>query len=302
MSENEGADDYDGSVIDVDALEAAEAEAEAAKGEKAEEAEVEVEAESPPAVEDNDEEKTEEDDKPKAKKSRDERIDELTKLRRRAERAAEAAEARERELQQKFDELQKAVPPEPKKTLADFNFDETAFQEYIREDAIADARKVAREEAEKVNREFISGREAEETQSDYEKREAEFAKTVDDFRDKTYTEETRISESMAQVIREVDVGPELFYYFGNNRDEAEYIAGLSPATAGMEMAAIVTKLRGAKAEAQKKEVSKAPPPPAKIAGVDASLKKVSTDDPRSDKLSDDEWFKREELRLAKLRG
>ena len=53
-----GADDYDGSVIDLDALDAAEADAEAEEPQEDQEAEEVVEAESPPAVEDDDEEKT----------------------------------------------------------------------------------------------------------------------------------------------------------------------------------------------------------------------------------------------------
>lgn len=291
-----GADDYDGSVIDLDALDAAEVDAEAEEPQKDQEAEEVVEAESPPAVEDDDEEKT------STSKSLQGRFDKLTKQIRETER--ESIEERERRiaLEKEVDALRAQIPVEPKKTLADFQYDENAYREYVIEDARAEAREVARQEAMKVNREYADNRKATEVQTEYQKREESFAKETKDFNEKCYDPNLKISAGMAEVIKEVDVGPELFYYLGSHPEDAASIASLSPVTAGMEMAAIVTKIRDEKAKASEKEVSNAPPPPGKIAGVDASLKKVSTADPKSDKLSDEEWFKREELRTAKLRG
>ena len=70
--EDKGADEYDGSVIDVDALEAAEVDAKAAKDEPEDKGEQSTEAESPPAVEENDDEKTS--DEGKGFKSRIEKL------------------------------------------------------------------------------------------------------------------------------------------------------------------------------------------------------------------------------------
>jgi len=296
QNEETGADDYDGSVIDIGALDAAEADAEAVKDESEDETEVKVEAESPPAVESDDKEKTEVSD------GLQKRFDKLAKQIREARDESVAEREKRIDAERRAEEAEAKVPAPTPKTLADFNYDESAYQEHVREEARQEARQIARTEAVKVNREFSEGRKAEETESEYQKRETVFAESKSDFNEKCYDDKLKISQGMAEVIREVDVGPELFYYLGSNPEVAEDIARLSPVTAGMELSAIVTNIRSEKAKAAEKEASNAPPPPKKISGVDAALKKASTDDPASDKLSDDEWFKREDLRQAKLRG
>jgi len=260
--------------------EVTDAEAEVTETDKAQESE----AESPPADEENVEKKT---------NSAKDRIDKLTERFRSAER--ELAE-RERKIAELEDQLSK-VPKEPLKTLKDFEYNEEEYGAYIVERTEA----IATKAAEQVAKQYVDKADSSESESEYDKRERAFEKEFPDFRQKAYDPDLRISESMAQVIKETDVGPELLYYLGNNPDEASVISRMSPVTAGMELSALVTKIRSEKDVASKKSASKTPPPPATIAGKDAGLR-VSTTAPSSDKLSDDEWFKAEEVRLAKLRG
>ena len=291
MPDDEGADEHDGSVIDVGALETAEAEAKAAK-ETPEDKTPSIEAESPPAVEEDDEKKT--GDEGKSFKTRIEKLN--TKFQE-TDRARQSETDRADAAEKRVTELEAAAPLPEEKTLADFNFDEAAFRKHI----VDGTRGIARDEATKVAKEF-AGKTAEDTRkTEYDKRESVFAETVDDFKEKVYSDTLRMSKSMVQVVREVDVGPELAYYLGTNPDIAADIAGMSPVVAGMELSGLVTKIRSEKAKAEAKDVSKTPPPPATIKGGDAAIR-VSSNTPASDKLSDAEWFKKEDLRQAKLRS
>lgn len=290
--EDKGADDYDGSVIDVDALEAAEVDAKPADDKSEDKGEQSTEAESPPADEEDVDEKTS--DEGKGFKSRIEKLNtkfqETDRSRQSAEERAEAAEKR-------LAELEAAVPPEAEKTLADFNYDETAYRQHI----VDQTRSIAREEASRVAREFAGKTVESAKKTEYELRESVFAETVGDFKEKVYADNLRMSQAVVEVVREVDVGPELAYYLGNNPDIAADISSMSPVTAGMELSGLVATIRAEKAKAGTKDVSNTPPPPGKIKGGDAALR-VSSTDPASDKLTDKEWFKKEELRQAKMRG
>ncbi len=208
-----------------------------------------------------------------------------------------AKTAENADLRKENEELKAAMPPEAEKTLADFNFDEVAYRQHI----IDQTRGIARDEANKVAREYAGKTEADTKKTEYEKRETVFAETVSDFKDKVYSDTLRMSNEMVQVVREVDVGPELAYYLGTNPDIASNIAAMSPVVAGMELSGLVTTIRAEKAKAETKDVSKVPPPPAKIKGGDAAIR-VASNEPASDKLSDAEWFKKEDLRQAKMRG
>ena len=289
--EEKGADEYDGSVVDVGKLEAAEADAKPVEDEPEDKAQS-TEADSPPAVEEDDEEKTS--DEGKGFKSRIEKLN--TKFQE-TDRDLTAAREREAAKDKRIEELEAAQPAEKQKTLADFNYDEAAFREYV----VEDVRGIAREEARKVSRDYAGKTAESSAKTEYDKRESVFAETVDDFKDKVYAKDLSMSDSMVQVVREVDVGPELAYYLANNPDIASDISRMSPVVAGMEMSGLVTKIRSEKAKAETKDVSTAPPPPAKIKGGDAAIRVASTD-PKSDALSDAEWFKKEDLRQAKLRG
>jgi hypothetical protein len=250
----------------------------------------ESEGESPPPVEENDEKTT---------SSFKERIQGLNTQFRESERRAEAETDRANSAEQRITELQDQIahPAEKPKTLADFEYDEAAYRQYI----IEDTRKIAREEAQGVAREYGQRTEERAATSEYDKRADTFSATVEDFDKVVKSDDLRISQPMAEVIKHVDVGPEVAYYLGKNPDESAELSRLPPALAGMAMSEVVERIRSEKAKSSEKSVSKAPPPPAKIKGADAGIKVASTD-PKSDKMSDAEWQKAEDVREAKLRG
>jgi len=269
--------------LDAEAEEAVEAEAEAT--EEAEDQE--SEAESPTADEENVEKKTD---------PVQERIDKLTKNWRETERALEALQ---RENAKLLERVRTPVRQEPIKTLADFEYDERQYQEYLFDRAEQRARQAA-EEA------IHSSRVKDDTNEVLERfaqRERDFAKEHPDYQEVVYARELRINDDMADVIRLSDDGVELAYYLGKNPDEAKRIDRLPAAAAGRELGILEAQLRAERAKAsRKKTVSDAPPPPTKKLGGGDSAKTPSTASPESDKLSDEEWARLERKRIAKLRG
>lgn len=251
--------------------ETAEAEAEPVES-KAEESE----GESPPPVEQNDEEKS---------NPFQERIDKLTENWRKTERALTDLEKENEELRKKVTD----IPTDEVKTLADFEYDEKSYQSYLYE--------AAEKRAEAAAERFLAKSRPDESIEKFEKSAQAFAKEHDDYYEVTQDKTLRISGPMAEVIRMSEVGPEMAYHLGKNPDVAKEISEMSDAAAGRELALLETKL-----QAKPKKVSKAPPPPPANIGGGEPGQKVSTTDPKSDELSDAEWFKREEKRLAKLRG
>ncbi len=247
----------------------------------------ENEAESPPAVEEDDDKKTD---------PVQGRIDELTKNWRETQRALDQ---RERELKEMQDKI--AAIPEPVeevKTLADFEYDEKQYQQYI----FAEARKQGEKAAQGVMENFQGKANAETAETVFRSKEAEFALTVKDYNEVVYDSSLHISQSMAEAIKASDIGPELSYHLGKNPDIAARIAVLPASVAGRELGKLEAVLEAGKAKASEKSVSQAPAPAkTKLRGASASLK-VATTDPASDELSDAEWFKREQARQAKLRG
>lgn len=247
----------------------------------------ESEAESPPAGEAEAEEKTSDPFK--------ERIDKLTANWRETQRALQQREQELAELQKQLDEAPK--PIEEVKTLADFDYDEGQFQAYV----LDRSTKIAREEARLALKEVQSEQTVEKQQTEYAKREQQFAESVKDYHELVYDPNLKISAPMAEAIKVLEEGPELAYYLAKNPDEAAEIAGQGAVQAAVSMAELRSKLVAEKSKA-KKEVSDAPPPPPKKIGGSEPGRKVSTTSPDSDKLSDDEWFKREAARNSKARG
>lgn len=247
--------------------------------------EPESEAGSPPAAEEDSENKTDPFQK---------RIDKLTESFRESERSADDLRVANDRLKQELADRPK--PVEPRKTLADFDHDTEAYADYRFD--LAD--KNAEVAADKRFARHQGEQKADVVQSEHANREKVFAKTVDDYQSVAYADDLKISPTMAQEIRESEIGPEVVYHLGKNPDIASEISRMPPNAAIREMTLLGGRLQ---VEMSKKgdTVSKAPPPPAKIKGSAASLS-VSTTDSKSDKMSDADWFNAEEKRQAKLRG
>jgi hypothetical protein len=128
--------------------------------------------------------------------------------------------------------------------------------------------------------------------SSFASRESEFAKTVSDYREVTRNPSLPMTQGMVEAIAESEDGPALAYHLGKNPEIAEKLASLPPVAAAREIGKIEARLAYEREKAkQKPVVSNAPPPPPQIAAGDASPK-VSSTDPESDRLSDEEWFGR----------
>jgi hypothetical protein len=186
---------------------------------------------------------------------------------------------------------------EQPKTLADFGYDEGKFQSYIFEQAEKRAVTAARSELSAEKEREAAERRA----SSFKSRASEFAKTVEDYDSVVRNPQLDITKEMAEAIRDSEDGPALAYHLGKNPDIAEKIAQLSPVTAARELGKIEARLAYEREKAKEKPVvSKAPPPPPQLAAGE-SASKVSTTDPESDSLSDDEWVRAERKRINRKR-
>lgn len=222
------------------------------------------------------------------------RIDELTRNWREAQRQNEAL-LRILESQGKTPE-QRPEPVAPK-TLADFNYDDTQYQAHLMQQATQQAVEAAKRE---LQAQAQRDRELRRQQT-FAQKQAEFAETVEDYRDVVFNDNLPITPAMAEAIQESDDGPALAYHLGKNPDLAARIAALPPIAAAREMGRLEARLSAEKEKAKAPVVSKAPPPPPKIDAVEPSVN-VRPDDPESDKLSIREWMVKREKQVAKRNG
>ena len=208
------------------------------------------------------------------------RIDELT------HRYYEEKNQREH-FQQQWEDSQQVALEAPGKTLADFEYDEGKFAEYVQGQAVQEARA----EVERNNQQQVGMK----RRSEFEAQEAKFATNVKDYHQVTRNQALPINQTMVETLQTAEKGPEVLYYLGKNPDVAASLAGMSPLDAARELGRIeATKLIAP-------EPSKKPPlaPVPKIKGSDASTTtRIRSDTPESDKLSDAEWLKSETKRLA----
>lgn len=273
MAEQEGAD-----VSSEPEDKVAEVDAETTESESVEE----NAAESPPAVEETNDKKID-----SVKKDEFQgRIDKLTKNFRDSERTAT-------QLQEEVGRLKKELadaPREATKSLADFEFDEDKYRDYLFTEAETRAEKVALKAVEG----FQDKTRTSNADEDFDRREKVFAATVKDY-DATvhvYDGSLKISPAMAAEIKESEIGPEVAYYLGKNPDISAEIARLPERAAVRRMTLLESDLTSEKTKAGKK-VSDAPPPPPKIPSGDAALEKGY-----SEGMSDAEFAKLRRKEIA----
>lgn len=253
-------------------------------------------AESPPAASDAGEQ-----GKPKDGPSQ--RIDELTRNWRETERDRdywrdEALRGRRQETPPREERTE--PPGEPAfKTLADFGYDEKAYNAYLVKEL--DDRSERR--VQKLRTELHDTRTAEDreiTRSDFEDRAQKWAKEqkIEDF-DLAFRAPKdggpQITEAMAEVIMDGESGPALLHYLAKNRTVAAQIARMPP----LQQAREIGRLEAKVAKVATTKVSTAPPPAPRVEGAATTVSRVSTTSPDSDKLSDDEWVKAERARVAR---
>jgi len=191
---------------------------------------------------------------PEKKDGVQKRIDELTRLRREQERETSYW----KELAQNTQVAPEPVAPG--KTLADFEYDEGKYTQYLTESAKAEA--VA-----EVDTRLASERQAR-ARADFTSKESDFSKGVDDYYVVTRNQDLKISGEMVEACQGSDEGAAVLYYLGKNPEVAERLAAMPPLSMAREMG----KIEASKLVAEKApSVSKAPKPVPKLAPTDAKV-------------------------------
>ena len=208
-------------------------------------------------------------------KGAEKRIGEITKARREAEREA---------LYWKQLAQDKQVAPEavePGKTLADFDYDEKGYAEYL----TASAKQEAVREVEQRAAADRSAR----IQAEYTQNEVTFAKKVDDYHQSVQNPELKFSPEMATATQTGENGPALRYYLSKHPEVSASLAGMNPWDMARELGKIeATKLNQKPAP----KLSKAPEPPPKLKGSDNKV----TIDPA--KMTDSQFAKWRQKQIA----
>lgn len=225
------------------------------------------------------------------------RIDELTRDWRTEQRAHESTRAELDRARRELEQLRQ--PPKPTetsgKTLADFEFDDTRYSAYLREEATRAAREAAQAEFTSQREREISQRRA----AQFAERQKAFAKDTTDYHSVVSNPAFTQSEALVAEIMESDEGPAIAYYLANNLDIANRLNALPPVAVAREVARIEARLIGEreKAKAAKNQIPVGNPPPPKLDGSGDPGATVKVDSPDSDNLSDAEWARRRNAQL-----
>lgn len=255
------------------------------------EPELKQSAESAPAVTNTDEESS------KVLDPVQKRIDELTRKRYDAERERDYIRQERDYLREQARPKAEPAPVEAPqaigKTLADFAYDESKYQDYLFKQAetraVAAAEKVlSQKQTETARFQVVSA---------HKEREAEFAKKVPDYFEIAHY--APITESMAEIVMDSDISAELAYHLGKNRQVALNLSRLSPLQQAREIGRIEAKLAAKPTPAA---VSNAPPPAPRLDNAGNPGGSAKPDAPESDKLSDAEWSRLRNKQVSKQRG
>ena len=165
------------------------------------EADANVEVEDEQKAEQASESSTDTTEDAQKKDDEQRKFDKLTKKRRAAERDRDYW--REQALKSQYLKQVENVEPEPVKTLEDFGYDETKYQQHL----FDQARKGAIEEAKRVLKEEMKQESVSKRMSEFNKRMEKFSETVDDFDDVVRNESLSISQTMADVASGMENGP-----------------------------------------------------------------------------------------------
>lgn len=198
------------------------------------------------------------------------RFDKLTKEKYDAQRRGDRLEWQLQQLQSQPAKTESVAPIIP--TLESSGFDDSKYQKALGEyneslieskvEALLAKRQAQTQEVSKA--------------SEFDKRQAEFAKSKPDYAEKVIENPSLpISQTMAEVIRESEIGPQIAYHLADHPEIAESIARLSPLAQAREIGRIEAKLEVQKAAPAK--VSQAPAPAAKIEASEPDVSKDPKD-------------------------
>jgi hypothetical protein len=175
-------------------------------------------------------------------------------------------------------------PAQPRKTLADFGFDEAKYGEYIETQTREAARKAAREEIEAEN-----GRKAAEARrTNFEARATKFAEANPKYHEAVTNPRFVQSDALITEIMESEQGPAIALYLANNLDETARLNRMTPVQVAREVVKLEVKLATAAAAARNQMPNGGDPPPNPPAKLDGSGDAGVKKDPS--KMTDDQWW------------
>lgn len=214
------------------------------------------EGESEESEQDSSDETPEEPEKPQRPRKRrraQARINELVTQRREAEALAQkAAEERDHWRQQAI----KSQPEQPQqqveeRTLADFDFDQGQYTEYLVDRRMEAEQNKQRQQSEQ--------KQEQEAFAEFGKRAEKFKENTPDFEEIALQNPLGpyYPKEVIDVIRDSSVGPQLAYYLGQNLDKTDAILRMTPMKQALELGKIEARLEGPPAPAP----SATQPPP-----------------------------------------
>jgi hypothetical protein len=109
----------------------------------------------------------------------------------------------------------------------------------------------------------------------YEERAAKVRETRPDYDSVVNNPALRITPTMAEVIKESDVGPEVAYHLGTNPQEAARIASLPQHRQAAELGKLEVRLSQPKPAPQTR--TPPPPPPQTVSGISSGINKSPED-------------------------
>ncbi len=223
------------------------------------------------------EEKVTEKKEVKSKDKVQERIDELTKKRRTAEREKEFIAKKLAAAEEELVKLKTKIPSKDKPKRSDFE-DDDLYLEALTDWKVEEKLKVQQEASTKTNKEKEDKAAVDETfevlDTVMEKGRAKY----NDYNKLVLTDDLALTEVMTEAVLESeseDIAAEIFYYLGQNPDEAADIAKMSPLKAAREIERIAAKVLS-KVE-EKEEDKAAEKEPAEK--VDKKKKLTQADEP-----------------------
>lgn len=216
-----------------------------------------------------------------------------------AERDAEIARLRGGQGGNQSTTQAPAAEKEP--TLEDFDYDITAFNKAHAKWAVD----TAMNEREQRTKQAEDGRKQQEIVTAYQERAAAFTDDHPDFVEVVNSIPYQLPEAVQAAIMAHERGPEIAYHIANNDDDAFNLSNVQPHVAAAAVERLAKRITAAppKPETEPapaanqlaqppKPVTRAPQPTATVSG------RTPTDTP-PEKLTDDEWYRRDVERRRK---
>lgn len=202
----------------------------------------------------------------KPKEGIQKRINELTREKWEERRARQELERRLQEIEARSYQAQ---TPSQVPTLEQFGWNEDAYRQAVIQHARSETEREFHQRIEQERQMRVQQEEQSRFQSmlmEHDRREAEFAKSVPDYRESVElfvgTMQGRLHPATVEVMASSEKSPEILYHFATNFDEAAKLADMPPHLAALHIARLEAKLAN-----KPKPVSKAPAPPPTLTGA-----------------------------------